>query len=114
MAKIYEIVERAIEKLHDGKVGKDDYFIPANMWSCHCIYVVILEVTGGQSLGDPETWALWKMVMGYLSEFGLDPDGSNCFVEFENPIPPYLTPKSQEARALWLTWIAMIAREEDV
>lgn len=56
---------------------------------------------------------LWKgKAFRYLQEMGCDTLSGNGFEEFEDGWRP--TEASQKARALWLTWVAMIAEEEGV
>jgi hypothetical protein len=106
--KLYEVFERAIERLHTA--GRIEVCSPPNMWTCEAIFRV-LETHYKSPMA---LWDAFDKAKAYLKGFGLDPNSANCFVEFETPHHPYLTPKSQQARALWLTWAAMIAREEDV
>ena len=52
-----------------------------------------------------------------LKELGCDLTGADCYKEFETPgcfWARSVTPESQQARALWLTWAAMIAEEEGI
>ena len=49
-----------------------------------------------------------EKIMDFLRSMGIDPDLTQEFDCFPS------WPQKQYARALWLTWVAMIAREEGI
>ncbi len=92
---IADTIDCAInEYLWDG-FRKFNYF-KQSKFSC-----IALRVASVKIKVDPD-----KSVLPYLKSFGCNIDKPNAFREFT------YGPKRQYARALWLTWAAMIAEEE--
>lgn len=98
--KISDVLTLAIERLYPGGVSDR----PGHYYSCNAILAVC------QEQGD-NGFTLYFKVLRYLKEFGIDAHRS-CFEEFESEAELAPSVEAQQARALWLTWAAMIAREE--
>ena len=112
MFKLWQVFEESINYLsEDGRTRSDP---PKSGFSCDAIRTACRAMYGLPNLHviNPESDAgkLVNSAEAYLREMGLNPDGFCEFKEF------YMdkVEVTQQARALWLTWIAMIAKEEDV
>ena len=93
MKRIADIIDLAInEHLWDGCNHYDG--MPYTIFSCYAIKVAAESGTTD--------------VMTFLQSMGLDPISALEFSSVQTG------PKRQYARALWLTWAAMIAREEGI
>ena len=92
-----DIIDIAInEHLWNGS-RKFNYF-KQSKFSC-----IALRIASVKTKVDPD-----KSVLPYLKSFGCNLDDLGAFGEFTRG------PQRQYARALWLTWAAMIAREEGI
>ena len=93
--KLSELFERAINE----KLARDEHDIRRQEFSCNAVS----DVCGPDEESDK--------AMDFLEELGVDPDSGNEFNEFIGGFDIF-NKESQQARALWLTWAAMIAKEE--
>lgn len=89
--KIANIIDIAINKhLWDGR-----YDLKVSKRRYSCVAIFLAEGFSSARLNK------------FITDLGCDTDDETLFDEFDNLV------KRQYARALWLTWAAMIAREED-
>lgn len=100
--KLSELFERAInESLWDG-VGPEHPYL--SQYSCCAVEIAVTKHTKTAE----EEHQLWKKAIHFLREMGVNTDSTSQYF-----YPYYESAQErQQARALWLTWAAMIAREE--
>lgn len=115
MLTLAEIFEDAIALLNE------------QHWSCNAVCKAIEAKLGlgfkfenehelpeaSKKAGLWDQYWVWKnKAFKYLEAMGCDTFSGNGFEEFEHGFRP--TKESQTARAIWLTWAAMMAEEEGV
>ena len=117
-ADLADIVDDAINGyLHDGNPNK--WSLARNLvlmerFSCHAIRGAVTSKYPGCSLASAEANVrVTGRLVRILKRMGCDVHSGNMFREFENDpgSTQQATHKSQQARALWLTWVALMLRE---
>ena len=96
--KLYKVIDQAIENyLWEGDVPYPDNV--KIIWSCRAVEYA-LRLTGKRFEDSKEE--------KYIQSFGVNSRSPTEFSEFKK------IKEAQQARALWLTWVSMIAKEEGI
>ena len=97
MGPIEQILTQAIEHLWDGT----EIRAGGSYYSCHAIERADVFAEGIDN-------KLWLQIMEGLRAMGLNPDSAGEFDDVKG------VRKRQHARAMWLTWAALMAKEQGV
>lgn len=104
--KFSTVINLALEFLAEDETHWENNF-KVSEYSCDAITTACNELLDNKIEADN----LKYKINDYLEEFGLDVGSIHAFKEFEDK-DGVMTEESQQARAIWLTWAAMIAEEE--
>ena len=96
MGPIEQTLTQAIERLSDGIASAGGSY-----YSCHAIEYADVEL-------GRENNTLYLQIMEGLRAMGLNPDSASAFDDVKYGA------ERQRARALWLTWAALMAKEQGV